>query len=246
MQTSVPNERIPWVRLSNETVYTHAYMEMEQLPYPPWKHYWKGPDRKEQMLYDSILINSWKTGKVKGDTQVGTLWSLLCLQSRSRCSPSWAAIQASHQYGGWHPARESSTWEHLGLMFSKNKLNSHQGRPVTSNLISTRTKQALNAGMPTESEHALVKNTCWCTSVLKLRFLVDHRAWPGLRNQHWHTVNGWNQDFPWISYIFHGFLLWDPIQESHLSLDASWFFVPSADGRGWQVCLDIPLPGSIG
>lgn len=52
----------------------------------------------------------------------------------------------------------------------------------------------------------------------------------------------------WISSIFHGFLFWDPTQESHLSLDAScffgFFFMPSADGRGWQVCLDTGLLGS--
>lgn len=39
--------------------------------------------------------------------------------------------------------------------------------------------------------------------------------------------------FSWIFYIFPGFLFWDPIQESQLSLDASGFFIPLADGRGW-------------
>lgn len=48
----------------------------------------------------------------------------------------------------------------------------------------------------------------------------------------------------WISSIFHGFLFWDSTQESHLSLDASCFFLLSADGRSWQVCLDTGLLGS--
>lgn len=49
MQTSAPNERIPWVSSSRETLNSHGNRPAAISTLQT--HYWKDPDGKEQMLY---------------------------------------------------------------------------------------------------------------------------------------------------------------------------------------------------
>lgn len=74
MQTSAPDERIPWVSPSSETLNSQGNRPAAISTLQT--HYWKDPDGKEQMLYDAILINlknSSNIGKVKDDAWAG-MW----------------------------------------------------------------------------------------------------------------------------------------------------------------------------